>query len=192
MLRVLRYDDLLLNVMSLVLMFACILAPLAFLFTRIYMMHHTYNELISERENDAWLVQQCRHDEFYHNMKHHSSLCDDLTTRRRDSILMTSVQRVIEESYLCGFAPCTETLDAATQWVFGRGLVATGCCVLIMLTMPSFILPCLRRRVNVLADARLRSLHHAPYGHDNYVETALQRNLHPWSAPRSTSAMADW
>lgn len=179
----LRYgvDDILLNTMSLVLLSICVIAPLAFAFTRLYMLHHTYNALISERDNDSWLLQQCQHHEFYHNMKHHSSLCDDLSTRRRDSILMTSIQRVIEDSYMCGFEPCTASLDALAQWMMGRGFVVMVGGTIAMLTIPSAVLPCLRRRMNVIADNRLRQLHHAPYGHNNYNETAFDRRMSPWN-----------
>jgi uncharacterized membrane protein len=47
-----------------------------FMVSRLYMLHASYIQLESERENDRWLVEQCKLHEFYHNIKHHSSLCD--------------------------------------------------------------------------------------------------------------------
>ena len=188
--RILRCgaDDLLLNAMSLVLLSISVIAPLTFLFSRIYMLHHNYNVLLTEREYDSWLLQQCKHDEFYHNMKHHSSLCDDLAMRSRDSVLMTAIQRVIEKSYMCGFEPCSATLDAMLQWMTGRGLVATVGVLVLLLAIPSAVLPYLRRSFNNIADTRMRHLHHAPYGHERYIETALCRNITPWNDTRDPAS----
>lgn len=174
-------DDLLLNIASIVLLTLCILVPGTFVLSRMHMLYTVYNIKLQERENSMWLLQQCKQDEFYHNMKHHSSLCDELQMHSRDSVLFDAVEHVIQNSYLCGYESCTSTMDSFLRWATGRGIVMTILFGTIGLIMPSILFPCLRRRVNVMAEERLHSIHHAPYGYDRYVENARRRNIVPWT-----------
>ena len=173
-------DDVLLNVISTVVLCTIVIVPTAFILSRMHMMHRVYNDMSAEREDSAWLSEQCKFDEFYHNMKQHSTLCDDLSARRRDSIFLNAAEHVIENSYLCGFTSCSQTLEDIALWAMGRGVVATGLFLLMCMSLPSILLPCFRRWGNNMADTRMRALHHAPYGQETYMQTAFQHNLTPW------------
>ena len=85
---------------------------LMFVVSRVHMLHLSHSALTQQREDEHWLLRQCASDEFYHNMKQHSSLCDDLSALSRSSVLLSAVQHVIDHTYLCGYTPCHELLDA--------------------------------------------------------------------------------
>jgi len=146
-----------------------------FVVSRVHMLHVSHSALTQQREDERWLLQQCASDQFYHNMKQHSSLCDDLTTLSRNSVLLTSVQHVIDHTYLCGYTPCHELLDASVAWLLGKGLAVTGVAALALLLFPTLFVPILRSNVNYFADRRMRQLYNAPYGTHHYGAS------HPWS-----------
>jgi len=156
-----------------------------FVLSRVHMLHLSYTAQTQQREDERWLLQQCGSDEFYHNMKQHSSLCDDLTTLSRSSVLLTSVQHVIEHTYLCGYTPCHELLDATVTWLLGKGLAVTGAAALVILLFPTLFVPILRSNMNMLADRRMRQLYNAPYGTNHYGAS------HPWSEDEGTFARAE-
>jgi len=85
---------------------------LFFVLSHGHMLHISHSALSQQRDDERWLLQQCVTDEFYHNMKQHSSLCDDLSTLSRSSVLLAAVQHVVNHTYLCGYTPCHELLDA--------------------------------------------------------------------------------
>ena len=90
-----------------------------FLLSRVHKLHEAYGMLEAERNNDEWLVEQCRKDDFYHNMKHHSSLCDSVQRKQYDILLLRAVERVIEETYLCGYDSCGQLLVAFGDYMLG-------------------------------------------------------------------------
>jgi len=146
-----------------------------FVLSRVHMLHLSYTSQTQQREDERWLLQQCATDEFYHNMKQHSTLCDDVSTLSRSNMLLSSVQHVIDHTYLCGYTPCHELLDATVTWLLGKGLAVTGCAALVILLFPTLFVPILRSNMNVLADRRMRQLYNAPYGTNHYGAS------HPWS-----------
>lgn len=173
-------DEVLLNCVSFLVLCVCIFAPAAFVFTRMYRVHSTYNTLLDERDSDQWLMQQCTQDQFYHNMKQHSDICDSVSARQRDNLLMKACSNVLDETLRDGVAVLTQSVSDAASWAVGRGIVATCICVLVLLFAPTLLLPIFRRHMNRMADKRLQTLHHAPYGQVSYVDSALQRHYTPW------------
>jgi len=148
---------------------------LMFVVSRVHMLHLSHSALTQQREDEHWLLRQCASDEFYHNMKQHSSLCDDLSALSRSSVLLSAVQHVIDHTYLCGYTPCHELLDATVAWLLGKGLAVTGVAALAVLLFPTLFVPILRSNVNSFADRRMRQLYNAPYGTIHYGAS------HPWS-----------
>ena len=162
-------DDLLLNIASFALLLMLIIGPLLFLFSRIYLFQVTYAQLVQERDNNEWLLGQCQRDDFYHNMKHHSSLCDEVEQQQRQSVLMKAMSRVVEKTYLCGYQSCSTTVESFVNWASKEGFYIILILVIAFVVMPAYALPLLRRRFNKIADDRLFALHHAPYGHNHYL-----------------------
>jgi len=148
---------------------------LMFVLSRVHMLHLSYTSLSVQREDERWLLQQCSTHEFYHNMKQHSSLCDDLSTLSRSSVLLSAVQHVLDHTYLCGYTPCHELLDASLSWLLGKGLAVTAVVALIVLLFPTLFVPIFRSNMNQLADRRMHQLYNAPYGTNHYGAS------HPWS-----------
>jgi len=148
---------------------------LMFVVSRVHMLHLSHSALSQQREDERWLLWQCASDEFYHNMKQHSSLCNDLSTLNRSSVLLSAVQHVIDHTYLCGYTPCHELLDTTVAWLLGKGLAVTGVAALALLLFLTLFVPILRSNVNYFADCRMRQLYNAPYGTVHYGAS------HPWS-----------
>ena len=88
---------------------------LMFVLSRVHMLHLSFTALKQQREDESWLLGQCTTDEFYHNMKQHLSLCDDLAVTSRSSLLLNAVQHLVDNSY----TPCHVLLDATLAWFLG-------------------------------------------------------------------------
>jgi hypothetical protein len=147
-----------------------------FLLSRVHKLHDAYGMLELERSNDEWLVAQCKKDDFYHNMKHHSSLCDSVQRKQHDILLLRALERVIEETYLCGYDSCGKLLVAVGDYMLGRGIVLTACLALAALLLPTLLLPIFRRKLNGMADQRMQELYNRPFGDTHYLQT------HPYQA----------
>jgi len=141
---------------------------LMFVISRVHMLHLSFTALKQQREDESWLLGQCTTHEFYHNLKQHSSLCDDLAVASRGSLLLNAVQHVVDNTFLCGYTPCHVLLDATLAWLLGKGLVVTALLALAVLLFPTLFLPIVRSNMNYLADRRMHQLYNAPYGTGHY------------------------
>ena len=142
-----------------------------FAVSRIHMLHTSYSSLRNERENDVWLSEQCKQDEFYHKMKHHSTLCDSVHKKQSDILILMAVNNVIENTYMCGYESCGSLMIKVGDYLLGRGIVITGSLFLLFLLMPTLLLPLFRRRLNVMADDRMQQLYNRPYGNEHYIHS---------------------
>lgn len=144
--------------------FALGISALGFVLSRLHLFQHEYNRISVQRENDAWLLERCKEHDFYHNMKHHSSLCDEISVALRESIILLSLQAVVRNTYTCGYQPCLEILDAFITWVLGRGFAVTIALCACVLMLPSILLPMLRLHSTRAHEARIRDRFNDPYG----------------------------
>ena len=134
------------------------------------MLHAQYSNLVQKRSDEAWLQKQCQMHEFYHNMKQHSGLCDEVEERTRTVLILEAVEHVVQNTYLCGYDPCITVLEHVVLWMAGRGLPFTVIFVILIVSLPACTLPLMRKHLNHMADQRVRELHYAPYGMDHYVK----------------------
>jgi hypothetical protein len=142
-----------------------------FIVSRIHIWHEVYSKFKAERDNDVWLVEQCKLHEFYHNMKHHSTLCDSVNHKQTQILLLLSLEQVIEQTYLCGYQSCGQLLVQLGDYLLGRGLILTGVLIVVVLFLPTLLLPLFRRHMNVMADHRMQQLYNRPYGDSHYLTT---------------------
>ena len=142
-----------------------------FLLSRAHMLHTEYNAITLQRKNEAWLFDQCTKDEFYDSMKHHSTVCDEVSTNTRKVPILQALEHMVENTYLCGYSPCYDTVDAVATWMLGRGLLFTLALCLMLVAAPAVLVPIYRRNMNVLADHRMKHLYNTPYGAPHYVTT---------------------
>ena len=139
-----------------------------FVVTRTHMFVQAHQELHTQREEETWLLEQCKSDEFYHNMKKHSALCDSVEKNRRDVLLLNAMRQVIENSYLCGYESCTDIMARFVAKLMQQGIVTLCLALGALVLTPMLILPLWRRQMNRLADQHHRTLYHAPYGQPHY------------------------
>jgi hypothetical protein len=118
---------------------------LAFIMTRLHMFQHQYAVKWQEYSNDNWLRQQCEESEFYHNMKHHSTICEDVSAKTHESIWLSAADHVARNSFLCGYSSCATLLEELVTWILGRGIIITSVLAGIVMVMPSILLPFFRR-----------------------------------------------
>ncbi len=103
----------------------CLLAfivTLSFLATRTHMFHASLTRRQQAAINNAWLLEQCKGPEFYSNMKHHSSLCDDLVLEQNDALWLHALRDVIDETHPCGELPCAQRIERFLEWVLAKGV----------------------------------------------------------------------
>ena len=141
-----------------------------FLVSRIHMLHEAYVAGHQLRQDENWLLEQCDLHEFYHNMKQHSSLCDEVKAKHNSIIFLDALQHVVNNTYLCGYQPCSTLLSALIDWVMGRGAIITVYIAIFMLIMPTLFVPVWRRFINTQADHRMHQLYHRPFGDQHYIQ----------------------
>lgn len=99
---------------------------LAFLATRSHMFHVAYTRRRQVLENNVWLLQQCKSPDFYGNMKHHSTLCDDVALAESDALWLHALRDVVDETHPCGEHACAARVQHILEWILGRGLLTFG------------------------------------------------------------------
>ena len=107
-------------------------------------------------------------------MKVHSALCDDVAHKARDVLIFKAVQHVIDNSYLCGYTPCTDLLDGLAQWAVGRGLLFSLAALALLVFGPVLLLPMYRRQLNALADERIKHLYHNADGGGRWLAVGAE------------------
>lgn len=99
-------------------------STLAFMTTRSHMFHVAYSKRKQDVQNSEWLLEQCQTAEFYSNMKHHSTLCDDIALAQTDAIWLHALRDVIDQTHLCGELSCMRNMQDFVLWILGRGLIS--------------------------------------------------------------------
>ena len=122
-----------------------------FLLTRFHILHVSYTKLAQQRDDEEWLLKQCKHDEFYHNMKQHSQLCDQVSENAQSNLLLGALEHMVQSTYLCGYDPCLTVLDDMVTWATGRGFPVTATVLIGIVFFPAITLPFWRRRENQMA-----------------------------------------
>lgn len=143
---------------------ACIVVfwLVSFGLTRMHMFQHAYSHKLQEHNNNEWLREQCSLSEFYHNMKHHSNICEDVTSATYESIWLNAADHVAQNSYLCGYTPCGHVVEQLFEWLLGGGFVVTFTVCISLLVLPSLFIPFLREKSNSMIDVRRQAMLESP------------------------------
>ena len=166
----------------------------SFLCIKLHQFIEEYNNLAEKQNNEIWLVEKCNSDEFYHNMKHHSKLCDDVIHRARDSISLHAMRTVIENSFLCGAYSCESIMKFAFDLFIRNGFYIVIGTVLTISVFMTCLLPYWRKMYAVQHNAvnyalfseilsgnelrsnerrRMQDVHNLPYGVQHYQNTDI-------------------
>lgn len=121
-----RLDSLISHVLFVCVSIVVLVGVLAFFATRTHMYHVAYNRRRQTLDNSVWLLQQCKSSDFYSNMKHHSTICDDVALAETDALWLHALRDVIDETRLCGEHACATRVQHALEWILGRGLLTFG------------------------------------------------------------------
>ena len=160
--RVVR-NDVLWNVLLMVALVCLLSVCVVFALSRVLLFQDRLAALRLESENNAWLVEQCRDDTFYHNMKHHSSLCDEVEAQQRLTLWVEAVRYVVQRTHLCGDVPCQRAVEGLASWVAGPGLPLTCFLALVLLMLPTLCVPLVRAHCNRILRDRAERMHHSLY-----------------------------
>lgn len=120
---------------------SCVCVSALFLLTQAFLINHEYHSLLVQRDNDAWLLQQCRFDEFYHRLGHHSRLCDEVAAKQMDPVWLEALRNVVGRAFLCGERSCMEMAKDAMDWVAGPGIFLSMFIFLLVLALPTVLVP---------------------------------------------------
>ena len=127
------------------------------------------------RRHEEWLMQQCKSPEFYANMKHHSALCDQVEAHARGNVHLVAAIQLIQNTYLCGYAPCGTVIDDALLWVTGHGVLFGGALLALVLLTPTLLVPLYRQHVNCAAERYIADRIHMPYGEEHFFHPGPRR-----------------
>jgi hypothetical protein len=152
-----RLDSLVLHVLVCCATVLVCVGGLAFVATRSHMYHLAYNKRRQTLENNVWLLQQCKSSDFYSNMKHHSTLCDDVALAEADALWLHALRDVIDETHICGEYPCADRVQHALEWILGRGLLTFGGAIFVL-----FLLFTLAVQLQRSCAPGMYTLHHQP------------------------------
>ena len=142
-----------------------------FVVSRVHILHEAYAAGVQSRDDESWLLQQCEKHEFYHNMKQHSGLCDEVKSKHNSILFLDALQHVVNNTYMCGYEPCSVFVTSVIDWALGRGAMITLWAAGIMLVLPTLFVPVWRRFLNTQADYRMHQLYHKPYGEQHYIQS---------------------
>jgi len=144
-----------------------------FLLTRVQLYVEALVVEQQRRKHEEWLMEQCKSAEFYANMKHHAALCDQVEAHARGSVHLVAAIQLIQNTYLCGYAPCGTVVDHALAWITGHGLLITSALLALVLLTPTFFVPLYRQHVNCAAEKYIADRLHMPYGEEHYFHRRL-------------------
>jgi hypothetical protein len=146
-----------------------------FVLTRVQLYYEALVVEQQRRNHEEWLMQQCKSPEFYANMKHHSALCDQVEAHARGSVHLVAAMQLIQNTYLCGYAPCGTVIDHALLWITGHGLLFTGLALALVLLTPTLLVPLYRQHVNCAAEKYIADRIHMPYGEQHFFHPGHRR-----------------
>ena len=139
-----------------------------FVLTRVQLFSDALVVEQQRRKHEEWLMQQCKSPAFYANMKHHSALCDEVEAHARGSVHLVAAIQLIQNTYLCGYAPCGTVIDHVLVWITGHGLLFSGLILALVLLTPTLLVPLYRQHVNCAAERYIADRIHMPYGEQHY------------------------
>lgn len=139
-----------------------------FVLTRVQLYYEALVVEQQRRKHEEWLMEQCKSPAFYANMKHHSALCDQVEAHARGSVHLVAAIQLIQNTYLCGYAPCGTVIDHVLVWITGHGLLFSGLILALVLLTPTLLVPLYRQHVNCAAERYIADRIHMPYGEQHY------------------------
>ena len=175
MLRVRRDARLISNTFFYMPLLALVLWCLGFVITRVQLYAEALVVEQQRRKHEEWLMEQCKSPDFYANMKHHSALCDQVEAHARGSVHLVAAIQLIQNTYLCGYAPCGTVIDDALLWVTGHGVLFGGLLVALLLLTPTLLVPLYRQHVNRAAERYIADRIHMPYGEQHFFNERHRR-----------------
>lgn len=148
---------------------AAVLWTIGFILTRVQLFHEALRTEELSREREAWLMQECRKPEFYAHMKHHSALCDQVEVHAKGSLYLAAAIHLVQETYLCGYLPCSTVIDRTLDWMGGHTMLFS-CIAVVVLFLPTLVLPFYREYVNRTAKNYVSHRYHMPFGDDHFFD----------------------
>jgi len=139
-------------------------------------LQHEYLRRCQLRDNEEWLRIQCATDEFYHNMREHSTLCDEVFQRANASALLDATAHVLQNSHFCGPSSCSSLAYQFGQYLHDRILSIGVIGVILMMVALVVVRPWWKMYKVRLAEESLQERFNAPYGLHNYI------HAHPYVA----------
>ena len=107
---------------------------------RIYEFHNAYIAFLDQVQSEAWLLEHCQDDHFYHKMAYHTDVCATVKANSNTSPVLYAMNRSVKTLKLCGLYDCTDF--AAVLWT--GGLPVALCVIMLYVCTPSFLLPVVR------------------------------------------------
>ena len=83
---------------------------------RFYALHLTYREEAARLADEEWLRSNCRDPVFYANLKGHTDVCAQVERNAMRNLVLFSLRKVMQGTYLCGEISCTDQAAVVLAW----------------------------------------------------------------------------
>ena len=109
------------------------------------MFHFNLTRIHHKRLTDAWLLARCKEQEFVHHIRHHIDLCETVEREALTNAYLVAIQLALDGLHLCGSYSCEKILVAVTESLRLSIYTWLVCGTLIVIMVPTCILPLYRR-----------------------------------------------
>ena len=106
-------------------------------------------------------------------MKHHASLCDDVTLADADAIWLHALRDVFEALSVCGVVTCEQRINVLIDFMLGRGLFVFSTFIVCIFLLMLMLVPCYRMYM-----VKINSMHHG-YLHDDQWRQSRSHAMYP-------------
>ena len=127
------------------------------LIVKSHLLHVSFTARQQQIMNNKWLIEQCKESEFYHNMKHHATLCDDIELQNRDSIWLHALRDVLDNSSVCGPVHCDALFAASLSYMIDHLPLLIAFVIVISVMVLIFCVPWYSQK-DRLRNAHIRDL----------------------------------
>jgi hypothetical protein len=141
-----------------------------------FIFNQEYSAEKTRQRQDAWLLARCEDPEFVVNMKQHSDLCRTVEAQAQMNIPLIALHTTLGKLYMCGTHSCDELLKAAYSSIGMHSHTAFAVLVVLILMLPTIIMPMYRRWAQLAAIHHIRSKMDTPYGDNNDAFRTLMYN----------------
>jgi hypothetical protein len=109
------------------------------------MFHTNLTQLQRKRENDKWLQDRCKEQEFVHHIRHHIDLCETVERDALTNSYLSAIQLALDGLHLCGSYSCEKIFISMTESFRLSIYTWIASSIVVLVVLPLCIIPLYRK-----------------------------------------------